>query len=214
MKVNIDKITARLDELATVKRQKVEKWQIEYKNAVRKADTIEDDLKATEDIDEYKKLIAEKKENADFLDYLNTNKKNLNTPAISETESRSIQKELQTGIEDLQGEYIPKIEKEIEKVVALLDEYYQEADKLETLRDDCAKLLNGRPCSTYLASGIADKTKDPLCYSRHFITAYNQHRANVGRIARGVVNNLNNPWYNPEEAEIAKELRRRIKNGK
>lgn len=214
MKTNIDKITARLDELSTVKRQKVEKWEIEYKKAIKKADTIEDELKATEDIDEYKKLIAEKKENADFLDYLNNNKKNLNTPAISEAENRSIMKELQTGIEDLQGEYIPKIEKEIEKVVTLLDEYYQEADKLETLRDDCMKLYNGRPCSTYLASGIVDKATDPLCYSNHLIHAYNQHRANVGRIARGVVNDLRNPWYNPEEAKIAKELRRRIKNGK
>ena len=214
MKVNTDKITARINELSTAKRQKVEKWEIEHRNAVMKADAIEEALKATDDIDEYKKLIAEKRENSDFLDYLNTNKKNLNTPAISGNERSSILKELQTGIEDLQDEYIPKIEKEIERLVAVLDEYYQEADKLEALRDDCEKLFNGRPCSTYLASGIVNKATDPLHYSHHFISAYNQHRANIGRISHGVINDMKNPWYNPEEAEIAKELRRRIKNGK
>ena len=133
MKKTAEEIRSRLDELATAKREKDSKWNKEIKEAKLKKSTAEAGLETAESPDEYKRLMSEKKEADDFLNFLMTQGKN-DAPPITKEEFKQTRDELTDMINSLKSDYAPKLEKEIEKLLTLLEEYYQKGEALEDRR--------------------------------------------------------------------------------
>lgn len=216
MKKTAEEIRSRLDELATAKREKDSKWNKEIKEAKLKKSTAEAGLETAESPDEYKRLMSEKKEADDFLNLLMTQGKN-DAPPISKEEYKQTSDELTDMINSLKSDYAPKLEKEVEKLLTLLEEYYQKGEALEDLRSKAQVLYCGHSNNGYEITTIADDCEDPLFYIHYLCGAFFYQRSKVARIARQITSPTAHNFkiaYSTEEAGIAKELERRMKRGK
>lgn len=209
-----DEIRARLDELAIQKRETEAKWQRELKDAQAKAETIDARMKAADDPDEYKKLLREKTENEQFLEFLQNSKKAGRKPALDDTEFRAIETTINGKIDELQEEYAPKVKKAADELINILEDYYQRAYELDDITSQAAVMNHNAPSHREKIVMLASKCDDPLFYYRHICKAFFDHRGTVARLARAIKCNLKNPWYSGEEAQITNVLKERMKHGK
>ena len=211
MKKNIEEILNRLNNAEASRNEKQSRLRTEFASAKQKAIDIDEALKTAEDPDEYKKLLREKNENESFLEFLTARKPNGFKPAISKNEYRDIIDTCNSEIKTLQEEYAPRVQKEIEKLTSLLDEYSKEAEELESIKSKASLLFNNSNSATYTANDLKDLDIDPLFYFYHICKAYFNHRATIKRLKLAVSkdNHRINTGFTTEEARIFKELSRR-----
>lgn len=210
MKSNIEEISKNLDAVRIDRDEKQSKLRNEFEAAKRKAIELEAALKEAEDPEEYKKLLNAKSENDNFIEFLKARNPNSFKPAITQTEYREINKTINLEVEKLQKEHAPKILKEVQKLVAMLDEYSDEAEAIESVRDKASLLYNNSHSSVYKTGEIKNMDIDPMFYFFHICREYFNHRSTIKRLKRAAnKTGFYNPWANAEEARIYKELTRR-----
>lgn len=209
----IEDVKARLNELMTAKAEKESNLNKELADAKRKAKLLEAALKTTADITKYRELVKEKKENEDYLSFLQSRQNSMNNKrsnfesGITQEEYWSNNKVIESEIDTLQTDYAPRVESKVNELVAILAEYEQKALELEALRDNNSRLLNGRPFSRSSVSDLAQKcTGDKLFYSYHICLTYFAQSAVVARLKSAISQHLTNPCCNSEEAQIYGEL--------
>lgn len=217
MKKTAEDIKIRLDELATAKREKDNKWKAEINEARLKKKNAEEELEAVTSPDEYKRLMSEKKEAEDFLNFLMTQVKN-EEPPITKEEYKATEAEVSGMIKSLKTDYAPQLEKEATKLLEILEAYYQKAEELENLRSKARILYCGHSSSSgYDIVNIAEDCEDPLFYLCYLFGAFFRQREKVARIASQLASPSYTNFkiaYSTEEARIAKELERRMNRGK
>ena len=211
----IEDVKARLNELMTAKAEKESNLNKELATAKKKASLLEAAIKTTTDVSKYKELAKEKKENEDYLSFLQNNLFNKHSKyesGITQEEYWSIDKVIESEVNTLQTDYAPRVESKVNELVEILAEYEQKALELEGLRNNNSFLLNGRPYSRYFISDIAQKcTGDKLFYSYHICLAYFAQSAVVSRLKKAISQRLSNPCCNSEEAQIYGELIKRAR---
>jgi chromosome segregation ATPase len=207
----IKEITARIEELKAEKTTRENKWRKEISDAREKAASIDEKLQTAEDPDEYKKLLREKTENDQFLDFLNTKNKQL-PPAITRDEYNVYHGQLLDELEELQEEYAPKVEKAARELVLILNEYSEKACGIEDTRAKLSDLHLNHGNIVYKVNELTEKITDPMYYTQHFCREFFAHNSEVKRLARALTTGATRSvWYNPEQAAIYKELERRMK---
>ena len=211
MKKHFEEIIDRLNKAEANRNEKQTRLRREYASANEKAIAIDEALKTAEDPEEYKKLLREKSENTSFLEFLNARKPNGFKPAITKNEFRDITETCNSEIKALQDSYAPKIQKEIERLISLLDEYSNEAEELEAIKNKACCLYSNSSSALNITGDIKDKDIDPLFYFYHICKAYFNHRQTINRMKSMVKKNSNlyRTGFNTEEARIFKELSRR-----
>lgn len=211
MKKSIDEIISNLDAAQKARDEKQRKLLQELSEAQSKSEEIKTALESIEDPGEYKKLLKEKSENDSLIDFINARKPKSFIPAITKEELSEINRTVNSKIEDIQKDYSPKIQKEINKLVSLLDEYYAEASSLEAVKKRAAYLNSNMGSANYIINNLAIIGNDPLLYYEHICRAYLNHKQTVERIKAHIESGK--PFsvgFSADDAHIFKELSGRV----
>lgn len=217
MKWTLDAVNKRLDEIETSRREKKAKFDKELKDSRTKLQTLETSLQEAEDPEEYKKLLREKTEAETYIEFLTKHKKTTPTDTTDRAEYKEIFDTLVNDVEDLQSDYLPKVEKAFNSLLNVLDEYYTKANAIEEVRDRACQVYCGHGINGYKTNEIVNKVNDPLLYADHMLRAFFIHRTTVAHCYRRIMSprfaQTSAIYSTTDEARICEELQRRIKKG-
>ena len=211
MKKSIDEIISNLDAAQKARDEKQRKLIQDLSEAQARAEAIKEALANTEEPEEYQNLLKEQSNNAALIEFLNARKPKSFTPAITKEEFIEIGRAINLKIEDIQKDYAPKIQKEINKLVSILDEYYAEVIELEAVKKRAAFLNSGMGSANATINNLSNMSSDPLLYYDHICRAYLDHKDHVERLKAHI--KAGKPYsigFTLEEAHIFKELSRRV----
>ena len=205
----LEDIKAKLDSKEAEVNERNRKFRESLKAAEKKNEELSRKLKEEEDPYEAQKILKELKDSQELYSFLiaSKNKKFLPGSDLSKAECKYIKETVNKELRKMQMEMAPKIAKEINKVVALLDEYCEQAEVIDDLSMRAGKLCYGVVSNTYDTWNITTAYEDPFNYYETFCRAYFNNRRTVNTLKNSLKSKFKNPWINSDERKILNALK-------
>lgn len=210
MKTKFEEIRAKLENAAEAKADKERKYNVEIREAERKSAELERALQdPTKEItpEEYKKLLREKSDNESYIDFLKKKRATERGPAISNEAYKEIERQVNAEVAALQADAAPEIAKAFENLVSLLDEYAQQVEEVDAIKNRAIYLNQGISTEESSAPKIATLCNDPYFNNAQLLRAYFNHRWHLHELAQEVSRGHVNPWRSYEDLQIAKAMK-------
>ena len=193
MNKEFEDINAMLDtRSAELQKMKSDRMK-QIKQAGAKYHEIEKKLDTVETAEEFVRLQKELKEQENLCCFLTSHKNREPKYNLTKAEHKEICEKVSTELESLRLEYAPKIAKALETVIAIADEYSEQAEFLENIQDKSTRLATNLSSNVWRVQDIADTVEDPLNYIHGFYRSYFPARATVCKAKKS----LNAPFGKP-----------------
>lgn len=206
MKKAVDNIRARIEAREASKEEKLSSFRNGIKLTEAKIEAITAELEEVDDPEKYKSLSDELKEEKLSLNALQIGYKRSQADGsfLPKEDYKEILNGLQSELDSIQAEHAPKIDKKLSELIALMDEYADEADELQDLANRAHKLYSrgGNPIILDIRA-LFTKSRSPLNWLQVFTLPYFEHRELIKQAKKNPQKVLANKLNNPELLKIA-----------
>ena len=173
MNKKIESIDARLETLKTYRDEALKQATAEKRKLQSEIDTLEAELKESEDLDAYKAKQQDLKDARACLEFIKTREAQMHGAVLNNDEKKDIMNDLYDEMEIIQEKYAPDIKKKVLEAVELMDKYTAEIKPLEAMANKALKLNNPNcPGQCIKACEISQQAPDERGVWARFVAIY------------------------------------------
>ena len=184
MKKEIENIVNLIEDRQTRKTETARKYKREHAEISARIAELEAAQKAAEDLEAYKAITADLKEQREMLAFLESNRQKYHGSVLTLDEKKAITNTIETEIDDIQNKYAPELIEKLADLIADMDAYTAEIKVLEDLMTQTNLLYSPNFPGCYRkASDIGSKNTDRVEWLQRFVYMYYSYADTARAIA-------------------------------
>jgi len=184
MKKAIEDIVNLIEDRQTKKTETARKYKREHAELTARIAELEAAQKEAEDLEAYKAITAELKEQRACLSFLESNRQKYHGSVLTIDEKKAITSTIETEIDDIQSKYAPELIEKLADLIADMDAYTAEVKALEDLMTRANALYSPNFAGCYLkAADIGKKNPDRVEWLQRFVYMYYSYADTARAIA-------------------------------
>lgn len=173
MKKAIEDILTLVENRKLKRNEAIKKYKCEHAEVTARIEELEAAQKNAEDLEAYKAITADLKEQRACLAFLESTKKKQSEGVITSDEKKEIQQTIDREIDDIQNKYAPVIMEKLADLIEEMDDYTNEVSQLENIMTTANRLYCPTFPGAYIrACDIGKKNTDRVEWLQRFVHMY------------------------------------------
>lgn len=191
MKQTKESITAAIEAKEQEYRSITSKSKNERREALAKIDALREAQKNPDSLEQYCDISGDIKNLENYLAVLDAKEKAANNGMLTAAEYKDMSNFLVCEIREKQEQAAPKIQKKLDEVIKLMDEYTEEVQEYEQLITRLRRLYTPKfSRAAHFANEISDINPDKIGWFSRFVYMYYSHHDTAQKIKAGAKPNI------------------------